>query len=134
MDSPLSILLGEQVRLLGASSEAPIAPGEPLTVTLVWQAAAPPQGAYTVFVHLMDDAGKIVAQSDAQPAAGYATDRWLPGEVVIDTHTLQSPSSGRYRLLVGMYDPVSGQRLPAQDEAGQPLPEQAIPLGEVNIP
>ena len=134
VDNPQSVLLGEQVRLLGASSEAPIAPGEPFTVTLVWQAAVAPQGAYTVFVHLVDDAGKIVAQSDAPPAAGYATDRWLPGEVVVDSHTLHPQVSGRYQLLVGMYDPVSGQRLTAQTETGQSMPEQAIPLGKMVIP
>ncbi len=133
VDSHLSVLLGEQVRLLGASRPVQTAPGEPLTVTLVWQAAVAPQGAYTVFVHLVDDAGKIVAQSDAPPAAGYATDRWLPGEVVIDSHTLQSPASGRYQLLVGMYDPITGQRLPAQDEAGRSMPEQAILLGEIDV-
>lgn len=133
-DNPMSVLLGEQVRLLGASSDIPLAPGAPLTVTLVWQAVTVPQDAYTVFVHLVDDAGKVVAQSDAPPAAGYTTDRWLPGEVVVDSHTLRPPTAGRYRLLAGMYDPVSGQRLAAQDETGTPVPEQAIPLGQVNVP
>ena len=134
VDNTVLVLLGEQIRLVGASSDIPVAPGAPLTVTLVWQAAVTPQGAYTVFVHLVDDAGNIVAQSDGPPAAGYATDRWLPGEVVVDSHTLRPQTAGRYRLLAGMYDPVSGQRLAAQDEAGRPVPEQAIPLGEVNVP
>jgi len=134
VDNPVSVLLGEEVRLLGSSTDIPLTPGAPLTVKLVWQAAVAPGGAYTVFVHLVDDTGKIVAQSDAPPAAGYATDRWLPGEVVIDSHTLKSPAAGRYQLLVGMYDPVSGQRLVAQDEAGRPVPEQAIPLGQVILP
>ena len=134
VDNPVSVLLGEQVRLLGASSAVPVAPGDPLVVTLVWQAVTAPQAAYTVFVHLVDGTGKIVAQSDAPPAAGYATDRWLPGEVVIDSHTLQSPAPGRYQLLVGMYDPITGRRLPAQDEAGRSLPEQVVPVGQVNVP
>ena len=134
VENPISVLLGEQIRLLGASSDVPLTPGAPLTVTLVWQAAVAPQSAYTVFVHLVDDAGKIVAQSDAPPAAGYTTDRWAPGEVVIDSHTLRPQTAGRYRLLAGMYDPVNGQRLAAQDEGGRSLPEHAIPLGQVNVP
>lgn len=134
MESTLSILLDGQVRLLGVSRADPAAAGDPLTVTLAWQAVTTPRGVYKVFVHLVDAAGKIVAQSDATPAADYATDRWLPGEVVIDTHTLRPKASGRFRLLAGMYDPISSVRLPAQDAEGRSMPNQAIPLGEVIVP
>lgn len=139
--------LGEQVRLVGADllpppslSAAESELARPLTVTLTWQAVAAPQASYTVFVHLLDAEGRIVAQSDALPGSGYAANRWLPGEVVVDTHVLKVPAPagdappGPYRLLVGMYDPITGQRLPAVDALQIPIPENAVPLGEVALP
>jgi hypothetical protein len=93
------------------------------------------KGHYKVFVHIMDDEGRIVAQSDAVPAYGGApTETWLPNEVVIDQHGLQMSEPGRYRVLVGMYDPVGGQRLPATGEDGRSIPDNAVPIEEVQIP
>jgi hypothetical protein len=133
--------LGEAVKLVGATLEEPDAPGGSLRVTLVWQALSPPGADHVVFVHLMDRAGQLVAQSDAVPAAqmgpgGYPTSRWATGEVVLDEHVLPSPPSatGVYRLFAGMYDPLTGERLPAQDAAGRPIPDGAVPLGEVRLP
>lgn len=72
-----------------------------------------------MFVHLIDGEGNIVAQSDHQPADGLApTSIWAPGMTVHDTHILTLPADlppGRYRLLVGMYDAQTNQRLPITD-------------------
>jgi hypothetical protein len=143
---PLNAQLGDAIRLIGANV-APLAPGQPLTVTLVWQALASSPNSHQVFVHLVGGDGKIVAQSDAIPAlqgpggpAAYPTNFWVPGEVVADVHTLQLPpefaSDGpqgaqAYRLYAGMYDPLSGKRLPAQGANGQAISDDAVYLGEV---
>ena len=87
-----------------------------MTVTLVWQSTMPTAEGNKVFVHLVNGDGAIVAQSDAEPAGGYSTDRWVEGEVVTDTHVLALPPdlpSGDYHLRVGLYDPITGRRLPA---------------------
>ncbi len=128
--------LGDAIRLVGATIAQPGAPGQPLGVTLVWQALRPPDADYTVFVHLMDEAGKLVAQSDATPAGDYPTGRWIAGEVVTDAHLLTLPPNveGTYRLAAGMYDPLTGARLPVSDVAGQPVPDGAAPLGQVQLP
>jgi hypothetical protein len=132
---PTNALLGEEIRLLGATVEKSAARG-PLQATLVWQAASSPKTRATVFVHLVDAAGQIVAQSDAQPSGGYPTDAWAAGEVVVDQHILAAApdATGVYRLYAGMYDPLTGQRLPAWDAAGRPIPDAAVPLGEVTLP
>ncbi|NJN99707.1 MAG: hypothetical protein HC875_39205, partial [Anaerolineales bacterium] len=39
---------------------------------------------------------------------------------------------GEYRLLVGMYDPATGQRLPATVN-GQPQPDNAIELTTLTL-
>ena len=44
------------------------------------------------------------------------TTGWLPGEYVMDTHTLNLPAElppGPLTLRVGLYDPVTGARLMA---------------------
>jgi hypothetical protein len=128
--------LGDALQLYGYQVDAPPA-ASTVTVTLVWQALATPAQSYTVFVHLLDATGVLVAQSDALPAGGYATDRWLPGEVVSDTHTLRLPDgadAGPYRLAVGLYDVATGQRLPATDQQGQPWPDDAVPLTVTGMP
>ncbi len=123
--------LGDAIRLLGATTA-------PDGITLVWQAIRAPETAYTVFVHVLDQAGQIVAQSDASPAAldvpgGYPTDRWAAGEVVVDRHALAIPegASGALRVVAGMYDPLTGARLPATDATGRALPDGAVPIAEM---
>lgn len=85
------------------------------TVTLTWRPLAPLPAGYTMFVHLLDPAGNLVTQQDQPPLQGfYPSDHWLPGAPYQDVVTLTVPAdapSGDYRLAVGWYDPVSGQRL-----------------------
>ncbi len=102
-----------------------------LTVTLTWAAQAVPPQDYTVFVHLVDSEGKLLAQDDAPPNAGrYPTSWWLPGDVIRDPHTLALPSTptAGWELRVGLYDPMTDTRLPAFDGEGQRLPGDSAPL------
>lgn len=106
-------------------------------VTLIWQAQSTPQIPYKVFVHLLDADGQLVAQSDAEPAGGYGTTRWLPGEVVVDTHRIELPAARATQPLtpvVGLYDPADGRRAVAVDDAGTRQPDDAARLGEVPAP
>ncbi len=119
-----------EVRLAGVTYDSVL--DETLHVTLTWKARAPLPTDYVAFVHLLDTAGKMVAQHDGPPARGaYPTSWWLPGDVILDQHTL-SLSSGldtqSWRLHVGLYDPVTLQRLPAYNAAGARLPDDVIPL------
>ncbi len=128
--------LGDAIKLVGATVKPPGASGQPLGVMLVWQALRPPDADYVVFVHLLDDTGQLVAQSDATPAGDDATRRWIADEVVTDEHmlTLPADAAGTYRLVAGMYDPLTGTRLPVSDAAGQPILDGAAPLGQVPLP
>ncbi|GEM_PF-1369657 len=90
-------------------------PGQNLTVTLQWRALAPLSQNYTVFVHLLDGADRVVAQRDSQPAGGRRpTVTWAPGLVFNDAYVLALPASlprGRYRLELGLYLQATGERL-----------------------
>jgi hypothetical protein len=88
-----------------------------LEITLHWQAVDTPSHPLTAFVHLYDAAGTLVAQHDAPPAQGYVPPSlWQAGHTITDRHVITLPASlnaGSYTLAVGLYDPLSGQRLAA---------------------
>lgn len=95
---------------------------EAIDLTLYWKSVEPVDGNWKVFVHLVDQAGVIVAQNDSFPGQGLRwTDTWQPGEYVVDQHRILLPealSSGDYAVLVGMYDPELGVRVPIRLEPG----------------
>jgi hypothetical protein len=109
-----------------------LAPGGTLSLTLYWQAKAEMENNYTVFVQLLNSNQQVVAQQDFQPQSGGAsTTTWLPGEILTDPYTLYLPSDlspGEYRVITGVYDPLTGQRMPAS--TGEDFAE----LGTVTIP
>ena len=91
-----------------------------LLVSLAWEASSAPSLDYTAFVHVLDGAGKLIAQTD-RPPAGYPTGDWRPGEIVIDHFVVQLPAGlppGEYRLQTGFYDPATVARLGDAAELG----------------
>jgi hypothetical protein len=117
---PLDVRFGSQVRLLGYDLRCKANGGRaPCDVRLYWQAQQRLDTSYTVFAQLLDAAGKVRAQADTVPqGGGYPTIWWLPGEVVVDSLTLQLPAAAPtgepYRLIVGLYDETTGVRLPVE--------------------
>jgi hypothetical protein len=127
--------VGGFARLLGydlSQSEA-LSVGE-VRLDLYWRGLGTAPADLTVFVHLVDEVGTVVAQADAPPLDGdYPTTAWQPNVDVIDTHTLNLPDNlppGAYRLLVGFYDPASPAfaRAEAVGPGGSRYPDDAIPL------
>jgi uncharacterized membrane protein len=91
--------------------------GGDLEVTLHWRALAPMDRDYTVFVHLVDLDGQLVAQHDSQPwwEVSLPTSTWEPGEELRDQHRLKLPpdlAPGTYSLRVGAYYWETLERLP----------------------
>ncbi len=87
-------------------------------------------------MHLLDAEGAIVAQSDATPGPDYPTNRWLAGEVVLDSHQLELPSGltpGVYTVVTGLYDPISAERLNASADDGQPLPDNRAVVQQISV-
>lgn len=85
-----------------------VAPGSGLPLALVWRAERPQTRDLTVFVHLIDAAGNIVAQVDERPLNGrWPTPVWLPDEVMVDSKVIAIPAGvppGQYGLRLGWYD------------------------------
>jgi hypothetical protein len=128
---PVDALLGEGIVLRGATVTEPDGASD-MTVELVWQAVNEPTGNYKAFVHALDMAGNLVAQSDLEPGDATRTGDWLPGEYIVDTRTLELPAgaTGPYRILAGLYDPVSGERVRAEAANGAPYADDAVVLVE----
>jgi hypothetical protein len=99
-------------------------PDGALLVTLHWQAAEVINLPYKVFVHLQDETGQLVAQSDDYPNCGTRpTNSWEVGKPVTDRHLLRLPEDlppGQYTLKIGLYEPQTGLRLDLLDELGNP--------------
>jgi hypothetical protein len=134
---PLAANLGNRVRLTGYDlAPDTIHPGEAITPTLYWQSTAPLDRDYTVFIHLRDAAGRVVAQTDTPPLQNfYPTSAWQPGEILNDTHQIDLPAGlapGRYRLVAGLFDPATGQRLPVEDANGQDAGNE-LEIAEVQV-
>jgi hypothetical protein len=130
--------LGEAIRLLGYDLPlAEPAPGDTLHLALYWGVDAPPQGDYTVFVHLLGQDGVPVAQGDARPDGGnYPTSMWEAGERIRDAHAVPIPggvNAGSYRLGVGLYLPETLERLPAYDAWDSRLAADMVLLSEVSV-
>ncbi len=126
--------LGADIRLVGY--ELVHEPGaQSVAVTLHWLAGSAPAGDHTVFVHLVDGDHRVLGQNDSPPRDGsYPTSWWLPGEVILDRHTipLNEALTGSAQLRVGMYDPATMVRSPAFDGAGQRLLDDIILLTEIS--
>lgn len=97
-----------------------IPPGAVLPVALTWRAEAPIAKNYKVFVHAIRPDGSVIAQHDAQPLNDLRPmTTWPPGEAVRDNHGLALPADyrGPLRIVIGLYDPDTGERLRTTDGA-----------------
>ena len=126
---------GESVVLAGHSVEKD---DGLLKVTLWWKCLEPPQHRYTVFLHLYDASGKLVAQKDSQPASDHLpTVFWRRGDVVRDQRAIELSADlpyGRYTIAVGLYDPQTMTRLPAIAPDGTRWANDAVVLEECPLP
>ncbi|MBN1260797.1 MAG: hypothetical protein JXB35_08965 [Anaerolineae bacterium] len=137
MDQTVALHLGDVATLAGYTlASATIPRGGTLSLDIVWRAESATQTSYTVFVHLLDAAGNIVAQHDQPPVGGARpTTSWLAGEVLQETISLSLPAEippGIYRLDAGMYDPATYGRLPVSGADGAPQGD-AILLTEIHV-
>jgi hypothetical protein len=125
-------VFGSVIRLAGYSlSETSVDPGTSLNVNLAWQALDEIETSYRVFVHLVDDGGRLVGQHDGEPGDWTRpTTGWAGGEVVVETRTINVPADadpGRHTLRVGLYE-AGGRRLHLPDGS------DAARLGEIIVP
>lgn len=102
---------GDQIAFLGYRTLNEAEPGGELRVITLWRILRDSPEPLTLFIHLLDSDGELVAQHD-----GF--DAWVDslhrGDIVAQLHTVsleEEVSSGSYRLQVGAYNAVDRKRL-----------------------
>ncbi len=106
--------------------KAAFCPGETLPVALTWERLATPTHQYQAFAQLVTlDESARVAGWDGVPAKEYPTNEWVDAHELIlgPTFDLTIPKEtkpGTYRLIAGLYDVATQDKLPALGADGQP--------------
>jgi hypothetical protein len=109
------------VRLKGANV---LADGRPISfdlaprrfdVELVWQADRQQSQDLSVFIHVVGEDGRPIAQHDGRPVDGAApVTGWRAGEYLVDRHPITIPATapaGAYQVIAGLYPPPNGARV-----------------------
>ena len=132
----LSAELGGKVRLLGYDiDKTTVNPGQTVNLTLYWQAITPTEESYTVFTHLLDGNNKVWGQKDNPPYFGtYPVWVWRAGEIVKDPYAIpvsEDAPPGEYIIEIGMYEPLTGERLTIRREGYPPVDH--LVLGSISV-
>ncbi len=97
--------------------------GDTAVVEISWHTAVKTDAYPTLFMHLLDEEGELLAQVDAAAGPlGYPAAAWPLTMVVRDARPFQLPAdlpAGEYVLAVGLYDVGSGVRWLVEAEMGQ---------------
>ncbi len=130
----------ERIHLAQAGSASAAPPGEPLAhfgervtllraecacsaegqarITADWRVESPIESDVTVFAHLLDQNGAAVTQADGYPLLGtHPFWFWEPGEAMQDVRYFDPVPPGEYTVRLGIWQPATGERLPAEEWA-----------------
>ncbi len=133
----LDVAFGGAVRLLGYDLETEsVEPGGQVAVTLYWEALAPTERPYSVFVHLLNKKDLPVAQRDTYPGLGLlSTTRLEPGSAWADRYVIRVPETAYApdvaQVAVGLYNYANGTRLPASNGAASS--GDHVRFGEIRV-
>lgn len=121
---PLDNVQLNELHLLGYDLSAEMShSGEPLRVTLYWQARKKVENAYQIKVALVNSRGQIAVEQVFAPADGkFPTTEWNPGETLRDSVVLNIPAE----LAAGDYALSAALVLPDK-------PTKLAPLGTVHV-
>jgi len=112
-----------------------INPGEPVFLTVTWHPLTTTMTPITVYVHLVDQAGAVIAQRDTWPGLGRApTTSWRVGRPFVDTYRIDVPESVYNPNIVtvqfGLYN-TEGRFAVYQVDSSKLLPEGAGGIVEI---
>jgi len=120
-------VLDTSIRLEGFRLDTPkVRAGSDARVVLYWTTKQGLAKDLTVFAHLISGeaptGGVRVAQRDSRPGNGaQPTTGWRPGDFIADRYDIRVPMetpAGTYRLVVGMYDLGTMERMAATTADG----------------
>lgn len=111
VDEPRSVDFADSIHLRGVTQTSTFERGQPFSLKLAWEPRTRPSADNMLFAHLIGPDGVRYAQIDLP----IPTASWYPGRYESTDLPLSiSPDAppGRYQLMIGLYDPQTGERLP----------------------
>ncbi len=109
----LPVAFADRLELIGYEVRKPVVePGKNIRLTTYWRAKDRGAEPLSFFVHVLDDHGHIAAQWDGY---NYSPAYVQPGDIIAQVHFIPIPADfaeGTYRLQLGVYQSVTGARLP----------------------
>jgi 4-amino-4-deoxy-L-arabinose transferase-like glycosyltransferase len=111
-----------------------VQPGNSFVLTTLLRAKAPIEYPRRIFVHLIDPVtGTLIAQHDGLDAP---TKFWQEDDQIVQVHILKIPPDtppGQYELWIGLYNPLTGQRVLQTDSAHSQPPSDQYLLGTLQV-
>ena len=106
-----------------------------LALTLTWLSLSPAQPHDTIFAHLGLVDQPPIAQADGDAWLGMLPLAvWQPGDTIREQRILpftEETLPERYSLMIGVYNRLTGERLPATTPEGEPLLDNAVVIGHL---
>lgn len=136
---PWGVSFGDLVLLESLAMPDPLLrAGETKPIMVEWRALREIEADYTVFLHVVDGAGRLVAQVDAQPGNGFKpTSAWPVGPTIADRLALSMPPStppDHYTICMGLYDLATMRRLgPSRSESSARCGNEAVEIGGIVV-
>jgi hypothetical protein len=125
IEHPLRVDFGDHLRLLGYDlDQTMVYPGDMLKVALYWQGQKPTTTHHVVYIHVLGEGERIVAQRDAFPGRGlFSSTELIPGMTWLEHYQILVPrmayTPDQLSLAVGVYEMTSSQRLPGEAHLGK---------------
>lgn len=128
------VTFANDLQLTGVDLPAALT-GETATLAYWWTTGEALSQDLTQFLHIFHSNEEDVYVFDRQPFDGrFPTQDWPGGISVMDEQTIPLPGdipAGNCAIYTGWYDAITQERLPAVDEAGQPVANHIVYLGEI---
>ena len=109
---PKSIIYNNTFEFLGYDLDKIKIEDEKFEITYYWKSLEEVNKDYILFVHFLNESGKIAFQNDHNPPV--PTSNWIVGQILKETQTVNIPKDvdiSNYSLFLGAYIPDDG-RLP----------------------
>lgn len=132
---PLNTTFGDTLELLGYRLNTDrVHPDGTLDLEILWRARRPTRDDHSIFIHVLGEGDRIIAQRDSFPGHGLLpTTQFENGRVWTEHHTLRIPRTAhtpdKLSLAVGLYESATGARVPISNApSGTVVSDETMPF------
>jgi tetratricopeptide (TPR) repeat protein len=138
------VIFGDSIKFIGYDlspigvrdkDKSEISGGKSFQITYYWKAIGRIKKDWMAFVHFLGPDGKIAFQNDHPLYSGYNySSDWVKGEIYKERFLVEIPEDampGNYRIVIGLWDPKTGERLKVKEGLLKKMTE--ITIGELRF-